>query len=491
MSIRIRLGILYGAVMALVLVILGAALYYSLYFTLNAQVNRTMEQAAQTVTNSARPRLLPQLGLVVGFLEFDVFASPPIYVQAVDDDGVVRRTSSNLGGETLPRLPQAINEALEGHSVWRDAHTQDAHFRILSQPLVLGGETVGVLQVGTSLDNIDRALQQLLTILGLGGIIAIILSAGLGFLLADRAMTPIDRITQTALEITRTEDLSRRIQQIGPQDEVGRLATTFNEMLDRIERLFRTQKRFIGDVSHELRTPLTVIRGNIDILRRVNTTTRQPVTVGPDGGDSHQQVLDESLVAIEQETDRMARLINDLLLLAQADAGVQLHQEPVEIDSLLVDVCQQGQAISDSVEIQLAVQDRGVVAGDSDRLRRLLLNLVDNAIKYTPEGGQVTLGLDREDGWVRIDITDTGVGIPPEDLPHIFDRFYRVDKARTRQRGGTGLGLSIARWIADVHGGHIDVESQVGEGTTFTVWLPAAASQNGPADVERTPALGD
>jgi len=464
--------------MALVLVVLGTALYYFLYFTLNAEVDRTMEQAAETVAASARPALMPQMGLVVGFLEFDVFASPPIYVQAVNPKGVVRRTSSNLGGETLPELPDAIAAALQGTTVWRDVHTADAHLRILSKPLALGGKTViGVLQVGASLNNIDQTLHQLLTILGAASLISIVLSAGLGFFLADRALAPIDRITQTALQISRTEDLSRRIQQVGPQDEVGRLATTFNEMLERIERLFRTQQRFIADVSHELRTPLTVIRGNLDILRRVNSTSERSSPTKEGGNGHHQPMLDESLAAIEQEADRMARLLNDLLLLAQADAGIQLHHELVEIDCVLLDVYRHGQALANGVQLQLTAEDRALVAGDPDRLKQLLLNLVDNAIKYTPAGGQVSLGLARRDGWVRIDIADTGIGIPADDLPHIFERFYRVEKARTRKYGGTGLGLSIARWIADVHGGYIDVESEVGQGTTFTVWLPEATDE--------------
>lgn len=475
MSIRVRLGILYGAVMALVLVILGTVSYYSLSFTLNADVNRTMEHAAQTVADSARPALMPQIGLVVGFLEFDVFASPPIYVQAVDRDGMVKRTSSNLGGEQLPGLPRAVEKALEGEMVWRDVQFEDAHLRMLTTPLILGGEIVGALQVGTSLDNIDRALQQLLTILGAGGLVAIVLSGALGFALADRALQPIDRITQTALQISRTEDLSRRIAQIGPQDEVGRLATTFNEMLERIERLFRTQKRFIGDVSHELRTPLTVIRGNLDIVRRAEAVA--PLGAGHAGQQAagpREELLEESLAAMERETDRMARLINDLLLLAQADAGVPIRHEMVEIDRLLLDVYAQEQALADGIDFQLTDVYPARVMGDPDRLRQLLLNLVDNAIKYTPAGGQVALALTREDGWVRVDVADSGVGIPPNDLPHIFERFYRVEKTRSRKHGGTGLGLSIARWIADAHGGHIDVESEMGEGTTFTVWLPPA-----------------
>ena len=476
MSIKIRLGILYACVLALVLIVLGMALYYSLYFTLNADVNRTIEEAAQTVADSARPRVYPELGLVVNhFLDLDVFASPPIYVQAIDGRGTVKRTSSNLGETTLPYLPEAIEAALQGQTVWTDVQTQEAHLRILSTPLRLGGIIIGVLQVGTSLNNVDHALRQLLIILGLGGIISSVLSAALGFFLADRALAPIDRITQTALEITRTEDLSRRIQQVGPQDEMGRLATTFNEMLERIEQLFHTQQRFIADVSHELRTPLTVIRGNVDILSRVMAARKQqPVLADGPTQEPYEEAFAESLSAIERESERMARLINDLLLLAQADAGVPIRQELVEMDELLLGVYRHGQALSKDVVVELDNLEPGIVAGDPDRLEQLLLNLLDNAIKYTPAGGQVTLGLKREDGWVRIDIADTGVGIPAEDLPHIFERFYRVDKARSRQNGGTGLGLSIARWIVEAHNGYIDVESEINRGTTFTVWLPEA-----------------
>jgi heavy metal sensor kinase len=459
--------------MTLALIVLGAALYYTLYFTLNAEVNRTMREAAKTVATSAHLALYPD-GLKLEFQEFDVFASPPIYIQAIDPQGRIGRTSRNLGDRTLPADQEAVIRAFQGYEVWRDLRTSEAHLRVLSVPLQLGKVTVGVLQVGTSLNNIDRALSRLLTILAVGGIIAVILSAALGFFLADKALQPIARVTETALRITRTDDLSRRIQWEGPQDEVGRLVTTFNEMLDRIERLFVTQQRFIADISHELRTPLTVIRGNLDLVRRMGM--RQ--AVGGDGGpDPQQEALEASLTAMQSEADRMARLVNDLLLLAQADAGVQLRREPVEIDTIVLDVYREGKALANGIELVLDPPECAVVAGDPDRLKQLLLNLVDNAIKYTPEGGCVHLSMARSDGWVRIDVSDTGVGIPPEHLPHIFDRFYRVDKARSRKHGGTGLGLSIARWIAEAHGGWIEVQSEVGRGSTFTVWLPEAGEQ--------------
>jgi signal transduction histidine kinase len=293
----------------------------------------------------------------------------------------------------------------------------------------------------------------------------VVVAAVLGALLTRPVLQPIDDITQTALIISRTEDLSQRLEITGPQDELGRLAATFNEMLARLEILFRTQRRFIADVSHELRTPLTTIRGNVDLLGS--------------GAADEPEARREMLAAVRDEVDRMSRLVADLLLLAQADAGIRLYCQPVAVDTLLLDVYRQARAMSGGVEVRLGQEDQAIVDGDPDRLRQLLLNLVDNAIKYTPPGGRVTLSLTREDGWVLISVEDTGKGIAPEHLqpgesgaPLIFERFYRADKARSRSMGGTGLGLSIADWIAQAHGGKITVQSQLGQGSTFTVWLP-------------------
>jgi signal transduction histidine kinase len=306
----------------------------------------------------------------------------------------------------------------------------------------------------------------LVSILLTGGIISIVISAVLGALLARAALRPIDQMTQTALAISRTQDLSRRLDVEGPADEVGRLAATFNEMLSRLDTLFSTQQRFIADVSHELRTPLTTIQGNVDLLCR--------------GVAQDAQAGEETMAVIDAEVSRMSRLVSDLLLLARVDAGVQLETEPVELDTLLLDVFRQARVMSDGVDVRLGHEDQAVVMGDADRLRQLLLNLVDNAIKYTLPGGQVTLSLYNDPEWVRVDVADNGIGIPEEDLqpgqdgrPQIFERFYRSDPARSRERGGTGLGLSIAWWIAQAHRGHITVESTMDEGSTFSVMLPS------------------
>jgi len=235
-------------------------------------------------------------------------------------------------------------------------------------------------------------------------------------------------------------------------------------MLSRLETLFHTQRRFVADVSHELRTPLTTIQGNVQLLRR--------------GAAEDPEARRETLADIESEVARMSRLVADLLLLARMDAGVELDLAPVELDTLVLDVYRTAQLLTNAVHVRLGHEDQAVIQGDADRLRQLLLNLVDNALKYTPPGGRVTLSLHKKEGWVQIVVADTGLGIPPEDLqpgpsgvPPIFERFYRADRARSR--GGTGLGLSIVHWIANAHGGRIEVESTVGHGSTFTVWLPA------------------
>ena len=266
-------------------------------------------------------------------------------------------------------------------------------------------------------------------------------------------------MTRTARAIGHSADFSRRLEEPGEHDELGRLALTFNEMLADLDHAFTTQRRFLADASHELRTPLAAIRTNVEALLR--------------GADADPEERDASLRAIARETDRMGRLVADLLALARADAGQPLVQKPVELDALLIEVYQQQRRLADGLNLSLGELEQVEIQGDPDRLKQLALNLVDNALRYTPPGGDVTLDVVREGDWAVLRVRDTGVGIPPLDLPHIFDRFYRVDRPRTRQAGGTGLGLAIAKWVAEAHGGRIDVESVVDKGSTFSVFLPA------------------
>lgn len=465
-SIRVRLTLWYTTILAAVIAVFGAALYYLLTFALMTSIDGQLEATSRQVAQSARVRISPlSLETMIELPDLDILATPGLYIQvyAVDSGQIVER-SDTLGELVLPLDQTVLRSALNGRMHVQTVSVGEQQLRVLSQPLEMDGRVAGIVQVGTSVAQVDQTQRQLLSILVAGGLLAVVTSAGFGALLARAALRPIDRLTQTALAISRTEDLGRRLQISGPADEVGRLTATFNEMLARLERLFRTQQRFIADVSHELRTPLTTIQGNVDLLRR--------------GVADDPQARRDTLEDIEAELGRMSRLVDDLLLLARLDAGVRLEAQPVELDTLLLQVYRQARLMGNGVEIHLGHEDQAVVLGDTDRLRQLLLNLVDNALKYTRAGGRVVLSLYQDGGWVRLVVADTGIGIPPEDLepgPHglplVFERFYRADPARVR--GGAGLGLSIAQWIAQAHGGRIEVESQVGEGSTFTVWLPA------------------
>jgi signal transduction histidine kinase len=298
-----------------------------------------------------------------------------------------------------------------------------------------------------------------------GGSVAVGVAGLVGWSTAGAALRPLDRVTETAERITRADDLSRRLPLTGPaRGEVGRLTEAFNATLERLEGLFETQRRFLADVSHELRTPLTTIRGNVDLIRRKKAADP------------------ESLEAIKSEVDRMSRLVNDLLLLVQAESGrLPLAMEPIELDTLMLDVFKQAKLLaSNGVRVELGREEQIQVRGDRDRLKQVLLNLVANALEHTGSGGVVTLSLESVEGWARLTVSDTGRGMPQDELPHIFERFYRIDPSRKRtELSGAGLGLSIAYWITRSHNGRIEVASEVGKGTTFSVWLPRTGPEPG------------
>ena len=279
--------------------------------------------------------------------------------------------------------------------------------------------------------------------------------------LASRALGPIDRITRTAQRIGG-QDLSERLHLSPSSDEVGRLAATFDQMLDRLQGAFQRERQFTADASHELRTPLAMLAGHAELaLER----TRRPA--------EYRQALHD----IVDDAARLRQLLSELLMLARAEGGREdIPQEPVALNELALDVVEAMTPLAEAHNVTLGLGEvqAATILGDQTRLNQLLINLVDNAIKYTPAGGHIQVAVPGGGGWTRLTVADTGLGIPAEHLPHVFERFYRVDAARARAEGGSGLGLSIADWIARAHGGRIEVASTVGVGTTFTVWLPLA-----------------
>ena len=466
MSIRARLTIWYTGVLAATLIIFGLGLYSLLNQILYEDIDDTLQTRAEQISNYIQTQSNPFDLLVARKVQLppvDVFSSATVFVQILDARGEVAARSASLGTSLLPIQESVFDQNMEGQQIIYSFSASSTHLRIYSAPLQvndpLSGETIiGAVQVGMSLLEVESILQTARSSLILTIAITSIIAAAIGAFMARTALLPIDRVTQTALHITRAEDLSRRLSTTNTQDELARLTDTFNEMLGRLETLFQQQQRLVADVSHELRTPLTTLRGNLDLLKR-----GQGLLSADDMGDM--------LGTMDGEISRMSRLVSDLLLLAKADAGVELERRVMELDTVVLEVYRQALMMADGVKIELGHEDQAVVWGDRDRIQQVLINLADNAIKYTPAGGTVTLSLYKREGWVQVCVSDTGVGIAREDLPHIFDRFYRSDRARTRQSGGAGLGLSIARWIAEAHNGHLTVESVEGEGSTFTLWL--------------------
>jgi heavy metal sensor kinase len=398
----------------------------------------------------------------VGVLRPDEFA-----YRIVGLDGVVWDSLGNPGGFPLqiPGQSEFVTVQSQSGPDWR------VHQLALNTS---EGRQLGWLQTARSLEQIEEALGSLRIQLVWSIPLVIVLAASGGFFLADRGLHPINRITRLAQSITGS-DLHRQINHRGPNDEVGRLARTFDAMLERLEATFERERRFTADASHELRTPLTALKGRLD------------VTLSKPRSPSEYQ---ETLLAMEQEVDRLIRLSNALLFLARLEQG-QLYWQPevVPLDYLLRSVVDQvrPQAEAKGLAVLEDVPPGTTVYGDPDHLIRLFLGLLDNACKYTPPGGQITVRAVSNAAEISISIKDTGPGIPEEDLDHIFERFYWVDDARSRDSGGTGLGLAIAYEITQMHRGRLEVQSPVGGGTTFSVVLSAGPPDYGPA-LERVPA---
>ena len=400
MSIRLRLTLWYTLVLVVLLGVLGAGIYATLSNNLRLNIDTQLADTADRILSASRVRQFSNILGVDVPEELDIFRAPGVAVVVVDNDHQVVRKSRNVGTFNEPFDPAALALVTPQNTVTHDVTVGGAQVRVFSAPIAVGDQQVGYLQVAASLDDVNESLRQLGVLMLVGGGIGVLAAAIVGAFLARQALQPMDRITQTAAAIARARDLDRRVPQPGNADEIGRLAETFNFMLDRLDGLFKSQQRFVADISHELRTPLTTIRGNVDLLRRMG------------GADP------ASLEAIREETDRMTRLVGDLLLLAQADAGLPMRREAVELDRVAGEMVKQVQVIAGAVDVvlQREVSEPLLVNGDPDRVRQLLLNLIDNAIKYTPPRGQVTVRIAREDNWARIDVCDTGPGIPPEHL---------------------------------------------------------------------------
>jgi two-component system, OmpR family, sensor kinase len=490
LPLRWRIALLYTAVLGLTLLAADIAVYLSLEHYLESEIDDSLRNQARELSGTIdldlrRETSQPRVNVFIRFPNLDAFASPGMTVQILNLDGRVIIQSENLRDRAVPIDVEHVDLAVGGNSTYTTNTVDGVPVRIHYAPLEprqLEGNIAGVIQITRTLREVEVALSWLrLVLMGIGAISLFVATAA-SYFLARAALTPIGRLTLDARSIGETRDFGRRVavpRTIRAQrDEVTRLALTFNQMLgqlqaayDEQEHTLASQRRFVADASHELRTPLATIRTNLELLQRA-------------GDDLPAADREEAMADALAEIQRLSRLVGDLLTLARVDSGLRLERrDEIPVDRLVRDVFRQARLMAMSREHTVVTEtiEEATILGDADYLKELLLILVDNAIQYTPDGGQIRLGVRRQASpdtagdEVVISVVDNGMGIAAEDLTHLFERFYRADGARHRDVGsasGTGLGLSIARWIAEEHGGRIEVKSELGLGSTFTLRLP-------------------
>jgi len=454
-----------------------------LYFTLSKSLYRDVDQklkslAEMIVSESTSPLSNFDFTNMDKALETTLKLRPiGKFIQVMDESGRVGRKSDNLKNVQLPVSLRALKNASQGMTTFEtDRSFEGIPIRILTYPVFENRQLMKIIQVASSLEQVEDFLNTLFIILIITVPSALMVASLGGQFLAYKALSPVHQITQTARRIT-SKNLNQRIKPLKVKDEISSLIETFNEMISRLDHSFGQIKQFGTDASHELKTPLTILKGEVEVALRKERSTQE-----------YEQILRSNL----EEVNRMSQIVDDLLFLAKADIGeVRLNKEEIQLSEILKEVAEQMRFLSHSKNIRIETSnlDQDVrISGDALRIRELFINLIENGIKYTEWGGSIHIGLSNNSfspqnhpssgnteerlEFIKVVVSDTGIGIAREDQERIFDRFYRVDKARSREQGGSGLGLSICKWIAEAHQGEIYVESEFGKGSSFIVKLP-------------------
>lgn len=491
MSIRLRLTLWYSGLLTVALVVFGILVYGVVYNNTMSELRNQLASVAADTSGFVN-RDIDLQGLPRGFDGKNLFLQLVSYKQSItgtvqsktrnmfSDSGTDEITFEFPKQDTVPKKFLYVSKQVNGFP-----------FLILDAPIVYNGNVVGLLQVGTYIRE-EHLFSQLRTILWFTGAVGVIAAFFLGLFLSRKALMPINRVTEAAERIQSGSGLGLRIPREKPNDEIGRLTDTLNGMLSGLESAYRNledsniaQRRFVSDASHELRTPLTTIRGNVDLLekiwledekenKRIESDKEQAVHVNHLLSEvERKQMSLESIRDIADEARRMSRLVNDLLALARADAGYSVEMDHISLGALAEEAARRASFLPRKAEWTVGpfeILDGVQVKGNRDYLLQLLLILIENGFKYTPNGA-VRLYGERSDNYAGLTVSDTGIGMSPEEVPHIFERFYRADLSRG-ETPGTGLGLSIAKWIADMHHAKLEVRTIEGEGTSFTLWLP-------------------
>jgi heavy metal sensor kinase len=478
-SLRFKLTLWYVLILGILLISFSSFLYFTLSKSLHRDVDNKLRSLAELIAlESASPLSKFGFGSIDQALETSMNLKPiGKFIQVLDESGNIGRKSENLKNVQLPISLNALKNASKGLVTFETNHSiGNTPLRIITFPVTENNHVTKIVQIASSLEGVEDALNTLFIILIVTVPLALMVASLGGQFLAHKALKPVDNITQTARVIT-SQNLNQRITPPKVKDEISRLIETFNEMISRLDQSFRQIKQFSSDASHELKTPLTILKGEVEVTLRKERTPQE-----------YQQTLKSNL----EEINRMSQIVEDLLLLSRADTGeVRLNIEDINLTEILNEVVTQMDRLAQSKGLYLSTSNHHQdihIFGDALRIRELFINLIENGIKYTEEGGSIHITLQKENtppvrsqsdweggeknGFVKVIISDTGIGIAKEDQERIFSRFFRVDKARSRERGGSGLGLSICKWIVEAHQGEIVVESELGKGSSFIVKLP-------------------
>ena len=478
-SLRFKLTLWYVLILGILLISFSTFLYFTLSKSLYRDVDNKLKALAELIASeSSSPLSKFSFGSIDQALETSMNLKPiGKFIQVLDESGNIGRKSDNLRNVQLPISLNALKNASKGLITFETNRTvENTPLRIMTFPVVENSHVTKIVQIASSLEGVEDALNKLFLILIIAVPSTLILASLGGQFLAHKALKPVDNITQTARMIT-SQNLNQRINPPKVKDEISRLIETFNEMISRLDQSFRQMKQFSSDASHELKTPLTILKGEVEVMLRRERTSQE-----------YQQTLKSNL----EEINRMSQIVEDLLTLSKADTGeIRLSKEDINLTEILNEVIAQMDRLAKSKKLHLSASNHHQdihIFGDALRLRELFINLIENGIKYTEEGGSIHIvlqkeyppltrdqsdRLEREKGeFVKIIVSDTGIGIAQKDQERIFNRFFRVDKARSREQGGSGLGLSICKWIVEAHQGKIEVESELGKGSSFVVRLP-------------------
>jgi heavy metal sensor kinase len=462
LPIRVRLSMWYAVLLIVILIATGALAVFILRSEMTAMVDRQLrtsggELATDMATASAQTEseFKDVTDASLGGLPRDASAA-----QLLSPSGTVLLSAGNGAAATPMLTGDALAQAQAGVTALWSRDIGGAHYRVIAQPAISNGQQA-VLVIATSISSTEAAIRRLELLLAILIPVGVALSAWGGWWLAGKGLGPVARMTDEAAAIS-VDRLDDRVEVPPTMDEIGRLAVTLNSMLERIQTASDRQRAFVSDASHELRTPLAIMRAELDVSLGTPNLSDEPRA---------------TLLSAREETDRMARLVENLLLLARMDEGaLSLAHEPFDLRDVTKTAVGDLSILADERGIRITVSAGPpvIVAGDAARTEQVVRNLLENAIKHSPQGAAVSAAVEGDRTSGHVVVADTGAGIPPDALPHIFERFYRVDTARSREGGGSGLGLAIVRELVQAQSGTVSASSD-GSGTRMTCSFPAAS----------------